>query len=393
MDTPWITFEVDLTKMSPTFWMTLGEARSKCDHLANVPMPPAYARELHNINLTKGAHATTAIEGNTLSEEEVAAILRRHSTSTGTDYQVREVENVVTAYNGVLELLGTGTTPQLTPALVQQFNRQVLDGLDVPEEVRAGEVRHHSVTVGPYRGPDWERCEELIQQMCDWLNGPTFSQDGAMRIPVAIIKASLAHLYLTWIHPFGDGNGRTARLCEYLVLVTSGVPTSAAHLISNHCNKTRNEYYKQLQYASDSGGDVTRFLSYCSSGFVEGLGEQLQWIYNRQFRLTWHEYVGTRVSGRDPDLRERRALIAEVLLFREPMAKKDIPRLTPELAEIYATSGPKTLIRDLNELVSIGLLRLVNGGYQADSQALMSLLPMTVVPDGIPSATTPEATR
>ena len=63
--------------------------------------------------------------------------------------------------------------------------------------------------------------------MCEWLNGSAFSGDGAMRIPVAIIKASLAHLYLAWIHPFGDGNGRTARLCEFLVLVTSGVPTSA----------------------------------------------------------------------------------------------------------------------------------------------------------------------
>ena len=381
MDTPWITFEVDLTKMSPAFWMVLGEARSKCDHLANVPMPPMYARELHEINLSKGVHATTAIEGNTLSEDEVAAILRRHGKSTETDYQVHEVENVIKAYNGVLELLRMGQASRLSPTLVHQFNHQVLDGLDLPPEVRPGEIRHHSVTVGTYRGPDWERCEELVRQMCDWLNGPSFSGDGTMRIPVAIIKASLAHLYLAWIHPFGDGNGRTARLCEFLVLVTCGVPMSAAHLISNHCNKTRDEYYRQLQYASESGGDVTRFLSYCASGFVEGLGEQLRWIYDRQFRLTWHEYVGSQATGRDPDMRERRSLIAEALLFHEPVAKKDIPLLTPELAQIYAASGPKTLTRDLNELASIGLLRAVDGRYQAASEALMSLLPMTVPPN------------
>jgi|CXWL01.1.fsa_nt_gi Fic family protein len=389
MDSPWITFDVDLNRMSPAFWMELGEARSKCDHLARVPMPPSYARELHEINLSKGVHATTAIEGNTLSEEEVIAILRRRSTSPAADYRVREVENVVAAYNSVLGLLGAGEAPQLTPELVRQFNCQVLEGLELLPEVRPGETRHHSVTVGAYRAPDWERCDELVQQMCDWLDGPSFSGDGTMRIPVAIIKASLAHLYLAWIHPFGDGNGRTARLCEFLVLVTCGVPTSAAHLISNHCNKTRDEYYKQLQYASESGGDVTRFLSYCSSGFVEGLGEQLRWIYDRQFRLTWHEYVGSQVTGRDPDMRERRALIAEVLLFREPVAKKDIPRLTPELAEIYAASGPKTLARDLNELVSIGLLRAVDGRYQADSDALMSLLPLSVSPDGGTRSTNP----
>ena len=379
MDTPWITFDVDLSKMNPTFWMTLGEARSKCTHLASVPMPPSYARELHEITLSKGAHATTAIEGNTLSEDEVAAILRRHSTTVDTDYQVREVENVISAYNGVLDRLRRGDTPRLTPALVKQFNEQVLANLELPAEMRPGEVRQRSVTVGPYRGPDWDRCDRLIEQMCEWLNGAAFSGDGAMRIPVAIIKASLAHLYLAWIHPFGDGNGRTARLCEFLVLVTSGVPTSAAHLISNHCNKTRDEYYRQLQYASESGGDVSRFLSYCAAGFVDGLGEQLRWIYDRQYRLAWHEYVGQQVTGRDPDMRERRAIIAEALAFRDPVAKKDIPRLTPALAETYAASGPKTLTRDLNELVVVGLLRVDDGRYQADTDVLMTLLPLTTL--------------
>jgi Fic family protein len=328
-----------------------------------------------------------------LSEEEVIAILRRPRTSTDPDYQVREVENVVAAYNEVLVLLRAGEAPRLTPELIREFNRQVLVGLDLPPEVRPGETRQHYVAVGPYRGPDWQSCDGMLQRMCDWLNGPSFSGDGNMRIPVAIIKASLAHLYLAWIHPFGDGNGRTARLCEFLVLVTCGVPTSAAHLISNHCNKTRDEYYKQLQYASESGGDVTRLLSYCASGFVDGLGEQLRWIYDRQFRLTWHEYVGSQVTGRDPDMRERRALIAEVLLLREPVTKKDIPRLTPELATIYASSGPKTLARDLNELVAIGLLRVTDGRYQADSNVLMSLLPLTVAPDETASATVPDELR
>jgi Fic family protein len=377
METPWIKFSVDLAKMSPQFWMALGEARSKCDLLAHVPMPPAYAKELHEITLTKGAHATTAIEGNTLTEQEVASIVRSRVVSQDSDYQAREVENVLAAYNSVLGHLRSGNAPQLTPELIKEFNRQVLEGLELAPEVTPGEIRQHSVAVGPYRGPDWERCDELLSALCDWLNGPTFSGEGPMRTPTAIIRASLAHLYLAWIHPFGDGNGRTARLCEFLVLVTSGVPTSAAHLISNYCNKTRDECYKQLQYASESGGDVTRFLDYCAKGFVEGLGDQLQWIYDRQFRLTWHEYVGTQVTGRDPDMRERRARIAEALLFRPPVLKRDIPQLTPELAAIYASSGPKTLSRDLNELVSIGLLRIEDGLIGAKSDVLISLLPLT----------------
>lgn len=381
METPWISFEVNLSRMDPRFWMTLGEARSKCDHLAHVPMPPEYAKELHVINLSKGVHATTAIEGNTLTELEVEAIVRNHAVSTDSDYQAREVENVLKAYNSVLDLLRDGQIPILSPELIKSFNRQVLDGLELSLEVLPGEIRQHSVGVGPYRAPDWELCENLLQQMCTWLNGHTFSSDGDMRLPTAIIKASLAHLYLAWIHPFGDGNGRTARLCEFVVLVTSGVPISAAHLISNHCNKTRDQYYRELQYASESGGDVTRYLTYCADGFIEGLGEQLRWIYDRQFRLTWHEYVGSQVTGRDPAMRMRRAQIAEALLFRTPVLKRDIPLMTPELAQIYGTSGPKTLTRDLNELVSMGLLKVAGGSYEAESNALMSLLPLTIPPE------------
>ena len=52
-------------------------------------------------------------------------------------------------------------------------------------------------------------CEALLARMCDWLNGSGFAGEGHMRLPTAIIRASMAHLYLAWIHPFGDGNGRT----------------------------------------------------------------------------------------------------------------------------------------------------------------------------------------
>ncbi len=134
------------------------------------------------------------------------------------------------------------------------LNAMVLDGLDVEPEVKPGQVRTHSVTVGPYRAPDWEKCDELLGQLCDWLSSSQFAGLDEMRVPTAIIKASLAHLYLAWIHPFGDGNGRTARLCEYIVLVTSGVPTSAAHLISNHCNRTRDQYYEGAEVCERKRG-------------------------------------------------------------------------------------------------------------------------------------------
>lgn len=378
----WITFEADLGRMPAPFWMLLGEARSKCDHLSNVPLPKRYADQLHRVSLAKGAHATTAIEGNTLSEETVQAIVERRPIPAAPGYQVREVENVLTAYNWVIDKIRAGRRPALSPALIADFNRMVLDGLENLEgHVVGGQIRTESVVVGPYRAPDAAECEGLLARMCTWLNGPSFAAEGAMRTPTAIIRASLAHLYLAWIHPFGDGNGRTARLCEFLVLVTSGVPTSAAHLISNHCNLTRDEYYRQLRDVSESGGGVSAFLSYCAEGFVSGLTEQLQFVYDRQFRLTWHEHVSEQVTGRDPEMRHRRGLIANALLFHDPTPKREIPNLTAELARAYAACGPKTLARDLNELVALDLLIEDSDGYRANDNVLLNLLPLVVRQD------------
>ena len=385
VDHGWISFKIDLQRMSPRFWMRLGEARSKCMHLSRVPLPRDSADRLHVVTLAKGVHATTAIEGNTLSEEEVLAIVQQSGRGVDGSYQEIEVRNVLDAYNWVLTELREGRRPVLSPELIAEFNRRVLDGLqNLPVHVVPGEYRHDSVVVGPYRAPDWQECPELIERLCDWLNGPAFRDDGEQRIPTAIIRASLAHLYLAWIHPFGDGNGRTARLCEFLVLITSGVPTSAAHLISNYCNQTRDEYYRQLQYASESGGDVTNFLTYCADGFVIGLEEQLNEIYTRQVRLTWREFVNDQVTGRDPGMRERRSLIAESLLFLEPVPKQEIARLTPELAAAYARCTPKTLSRDLNELVARNLLLLRPEGYVANFDVLLGLLPLVVPPEDLP---------
>ena len=342
-------------------------------------MPPTYARELHTINLVKGVHATTAIEGNTLSEEEVAEIVRRNAQEVErtSSYREQEVANVLRVYNDLTDRVARADIPVLTPELILNFNAQVLETLSLDAEIQPGKLRQHSVVVGPYRGPDWENCESLLSEMCTWLNSESFASEGDLRIPMAILKAALAHLYLASIHPFGDGNGRTARLCEFLVLITSGVPTSAAHLISNHCNNTRDEYYRQLRHASESGGDVSRFVSYCAEGFVSGLQDQLEWVYDRQLRLAWHEYVGDNVPGRDVDVKERRTLVAETLFDRR-VGKDLIIELTPALARAYARSGPKVVTRDLQELVDAGLVEETNGTYRAKTEVLLSLLSLVV---------------
>jgi hypothetical protein len=66
----WLKFKLDLRQAGYKVWLLLGEAQSKCEHIAGVPLRPGVAERLHSVYLAKGALATTAIEGNTLSEEE-----------------------------------------------------------------------------------------------------------------------------------------------------------------------------------------------------------------------------------------------------------------------------------------------------------------------------------
>ena len=93
--------------------------------------------------------------------------------------------------------------------------------------------------------PRRRECAALQARLCNWIEDERAwsALAGHIRNPagVTIVRAVLAHLYFVWIHPFGDGNGRTARLIEFAILVRAGVPAPCAHLLSNHYNATRAE--------------------------------------------------------------------------------------------------------------------------------------------------------
>jgi hypothetical protein len=70
---PWITFRLDLEKAPWRFWNHVGEAHSKCRHLARTPLPPFMAQAMERVYLAKGARASAAIEGNSLNEQQAVA--------------------------------------------------------------------------------------------------------------------------------------------------------------------------------------------------------------------------------------------------------------------------------------------------------------------------------
>lgn len=380
---PWITFQVDLSQNRrdlSTLWLALGEATSAVEFIAGIPLIPDLAQELHSVYLAKGALATTAIEGNTLTEEDARAQVEgRLHLPPSKEYLASEIQNILDACNLIRTEVMEAHPKPLTPDLIHQFNRLVLKDVPAEEGAVPGEFRRHMVYVGPgtYRGvPDY-LIPQLVQHLCDWLDGPEFSPPNeTLRVPYTIIKATVAHLYIAWIHPFGDGNGRTARLVEFFILLSSKFPTLTTQLLSNHYNATRSEYYRQLKHASRSGGDIIPFLAYAARGMADQLKEQSSFIQAQQISIVWENFTRSMLKGSRDLVERRHQLLLDLAKQNGFVKSSEIPELSPRLARLYANRTRKTLTRDLNELEREGLIiRDDKGHFAANVRLLRQFIP------------------
>jgi len=346
--------------------------------LAGVPLKPDIAKLLHQIFLARGALATTAIEGNTLSEKQALDIvqMKKSDLPNSQRYLAQELQNILDASNGILKSIEEVGPVPISVADIKAYNKLVLRDLTVAEHVVPGECVKIDIAVAGYHGAPWNECERLLQRLVDWLNGPDFSEKNGDGIATGILRAILAHLYLVWIHPFGDGNGRTARIMEVRFLMEAGVPSAAAHLLSNFYNRTRADYYRHLSEASKSGGNVIGFLLYAINGFVEELRQQLKYVKQQQWQVSWENFVFEQYEGHHTESDKRqRSLALALSKTNKPVQKADIKRLTPEIAASYATKTDKTLSRDLNALVQSGLIVRSDEGYRAAVETILAFLP------------------
>jgi Fic family protein len=337
---------------------------------------------MEQVYLAKGARATTAIEGNSLSEEQaVAAVEGNLRLPESQKYLQQELENIINAIWVVEAEIMSGSTFDITSERLQDLNGRVLDGLEVEDHVTPGKFRTKGVAVGGvYRGAPARDCEYLVEALCAWLNGVDFRADGDQPDPaqvfmLALLKAVVAHVYIAWIHPFGDGNGRTARLIEFGILTAAGVPSVAAHLLSNHYNATRSRYYRELEYASKSGGDLTRFLDYAIEGFVGELQQQLEDVHGWIVEAAWTNHVHSIYSEAHTITARRQRDLVLALPAEAFVPRNKLSSLTPGLAEAYAGKQIKTVSRDVNALAKLGLIERRAKAVRAKREIMLSLLP------------------
>lgn len=365
-------------EITPTIMFLLGQCEAFVKAIKHTPLLPQDFSRLMRVALIKGAQATTAIEGNTLSEDEVKLVADGAKLPPSKEYLAQEVRNIVNALNELQKEVVDYNRVQLIDAdLLKRFHALV--GKDLGEHFAAipGKFRENQVVVGSYRCPAPEHVEDLVENFCEWMPREFQFGQGEQPFWKVVLQAMVAHVYVEWIHPFSDGNGRTGRLVEFYVMLRGGNPNIASHILSNHYNQTRTEYYRQLELASKERA-LTRFFEYALTGLRDGLESTLLTIQASQFEITWQKMVYDeldKVKASQMPLFKRRRRLALDFPKHRVVRLEEIPHINTHLAGLYAGVSQRTIIRDLSELVRLELLSKETNGYRALTERLSTYVP------------------
>ncbi|MFC1650029.1 Fic family protein [Candidatus Latescibacterota bacterium] len=376
---PWITFSINLSKAPAKLWVILGESKAICGQISGAPLHPSFQEELHRKYYAESTLNTTAMDGNTLSEEEVRDILFGNKTvPPSKKYLAQENENILRGYNLILEHIIKYENSELNEATINEFNQIVLDRLVLDSGITPGQLRTKNIEIPSHRfkvAPA-EDCPYLLEQLCTWLNSKTFDAPAGMSIEYGILKAIIANLYLTWIHPYAKGNARTTSLVEFMLLVDAGLPPIAAHHLSRLYFNTKYDYFRHIENASSPGGKIVPFIMYSLQGFIDGLHDQLEIIKEHQLSTMWINYVNEIFGDKNSiaDIR-RKYLVLDLSDSPDPVPISKLSELSTRLVKFYSTKTAKTLSRDIAELVGKGLLKKTPEGISVQKDSVRAFLP------------------
>jgi len=198
------------------FRVTLSDISAKQARLGVFrPLSPSLVRNLEEWFLVELTYTSNALEGNTLSRRETAAVVEKGLTVGGkTLVEHLEATNHAKALKDVLRL-SQSSTQELQRADILQLHATVLHGID---DVNAGQYRSIPMRISgsPVVLPNPIKVPDLMDDFIEWIHA------SAAKHPVEL--AAEAHYQFVTIHPFVDGNGRTARLLMNLILMQNGYP-------------------------------------------------------------------------------------------------------------------------------------------------------------------------
>ena len=226
-----------------------------------VQIPEGYRKEFVSKVTAETVHASTAIEGNTLTENQVNDVLKGKKIYAE-DQDIKEIIN----YNSALEYIEKLTREDkdflMTEKLVKEINSIILKNI---RDKEAGKYRTQQVIVGDYLPPEHLKVSSLMQEFIAWLKDPQPPNLSP------ILYTGISHYQFVAIHPFIDGNGRTTRILTTLMLIKNGYDMTSFFALESFYNRNRKSYYEALnsadKYRVEGEPDLTRWLEY----YVEGM--------------------------------------------------------------------------------------------------------------------------
>ena len=214
---------------------------------------------------TRNVHASTAIEGNPLTLEQVRALEEGREPVASDARSRREVVNY---FAGLRYIEKHASKKNIRHEDLFDLHR-ILAG-EVMDQGEAGRYRTIAVRVGRYLPPTPNDVSGLMFELLDWWN-----KRSATLSPV--LSSAILHYRFEAIHPFADGNGRTGRALALWELYRRGFDTHHIFSVDEYYWEDRPRYYSALETVRHQGEDLTTWLEYCT----EGLRQTLERVWLR----------------------------------------------------------------------------------------------------------------
>jgi Fic family protein len=269
--------------------------------------------ELRKRNKIQTIRASLAIEGNSLSEDQVTAILENRRV-LGSSKEILEVKNAIAVYNNLEEF------DAFSEASYLEAHRILMTGLvDNPGKYRTKGVGIVQGDKVAHLAPPGWNVPNLMNQLFQYL------KEGEDHL---IIKSCVFHYEMEFIHPFYDGNGRMGRLWQTVILMNEN-PVFEYLPVEKAIKQSQEEYFNVLS-ESDKSGLSTQFVEYSLEKIKISLEELLE-------------------SGREKMGDEER-----IQYFLEQHAEEEFSR--KDYLKVFPTISTSTASRDLQKAIEMGWL-------------------------------------
>ena len=323
----------------------LVEAKTASGVLRQLPYLPQWIETVRQEQLRLEAAGTSRIEGAEFTpQEENEALAPDSKDSTELTYSQRQLRAAEAAYKWV------DSQPQDRPVnreFVLEVHRPIVTGCE-DDHCEPGALRgfEHNVTFGSPRcrgAGGGDGCRDAFDALCNAIGGEFREHDG-------IIQAMASHYHIGAMHPFGDGNGRTARALEAFMLRKAGVNDRVMVSLSNYYYNHKEEYLGALFESRQVGHDLTPFLRFALPAVAERCNVVAGQILLNHKRVLFREFArslfGQLRSPRRRVLAERQLQMLETLLDSPSIEPGDFFRRT--LAHYQNLKHPdRAQVRDL----------------------------------------------